>query len=168
MWFFLFEFNNWSSYKNWVNVKDQTNSREHRHRLKHQLQFCVLIFRKFKWKTFNKTQIFECVRVTVSNTCLVQAIIGKKIPFGWKPWTTITLKIGSFYSYFMIFWEALADLSDKTLSGRMSCGGTSRTTPSMESYSSSRRANFLRNTFSNSISSNVFTFSAAWTWARLE
>lgn len=64
-------------------------------------------------------------------------------------------------------WEGLGDLFGKMLLGRISSGGTSRTTPSIESYSSSLRANFLRNTFSNSISSNDLAFSAACTWAKL-
>lgn len=66
-------------------------------------------------------------------------------------------------------YAALGALSaGKMLLGRISSGGTSRTTPNMESYSSSRRACFLRNAFSNSISSKLFAFSAAWTCAKLE
>lgn len=62
----------------------------------------------------------------------------------------------------------LADLSGKTLSGRTSSGGTSRTTPSMESYSSSLRAKLFLNTFSNSILSNSLAFSSACARARLQ
>jgi len=62
---------------------------------------------------------------------------------------------------------AFGILSGIILLGRISSGGVSRTTPSIESYSSSRRANFLWSTFSNSISSRPLAFSAAWTCAKL-
>lgn len=54
-----------------------------------------------------------------------------------------------------------AAFSGRTLSGKISSDGVSRTTLTIESYSSSFRANFLQSNFSNSILSKLFAFSAA-------